>query len=47
MGPRNAEPTPSRFGGDQDVVGSHRATTFFSLRPRVARHFTYRLAAET
>ncbi len=34
-------------GNDRDVVGSHRVTTFFSLRLRVAQHFTYRLAAET
>ena len=34
-------------GNDRDVVGSHRVTTFFSLRLRVAQHSTYRLAAET
>jgi hypothetical protein len=47
----DAKPTLSRFPadrrGDQDVVGSHRVTTFFSLRLRVRQHFTYRLAAET
>jgi len=47
----DAEPTPSRFPadrrGDQDVVGSHRLATFFSLRLRVAQHFTHKLAAET
>jgi hypothetical protein len=47
----DAEPTQSRFPadrrGDQDVVGSHLVTTFFSLRLRVAQHFTYRLGAET
>jgi hypothetical protein len=32
---------------DQDVVRSHFVPTFFSLRLRVAQHFTYRLAAET
>lgn len=46
-----AEPTLSRFPADrrsdQDVVGSHLVPTFFSLRLRVAQHFTYRLAAET
>ena len=40
----DAEPTPSRFPadrrGDQDVVGPHLVTTFFSLRLRVAQHFT-------
>ena len=40
----DAEPTPSRFPadrrGDQDVVGSHLVTTFFSLRLRVAQHST-------
>jgi hypothetical protein len=39
-----AEPTPSRFPADrrsdQDVVGSHLVPTFFSLRLRVAQHFT-------
>jgi hypothetical protein len=43
--------TPSRFPADrrndQNMVGSHLAPTFFSLRLRVAQHFTYRLAAET
>src|SRR5271166_1530835 len=34
-------------GSDRDVVGSHRVTTFSSLRLRVAQHSTYRLAAET
>jgi hypothetical protein len=47
----DAEPTPSRFPadrrGDQDVVGSHLVTTFFSLMLRVAQHFTHRLAAES
>jgi hypothetical protein len=47
----DAEPTPSRFPadrrGDQDVAGSHLVPTFFSLRVRVAQHFTYRLAAQT
>jgi hypothetical protein len=33
-------------GSDRDVVGSHRVTTFFSLRLRVAQHSTYRLAEE-
>jgi len=46
----DAGPTPSRFPadrrGDQDVVGSHLVTTFFSLRLRVAQHFTYWLGAE-
>lgn len=46
----DAELTPSRFPadrrGEQDVVGSHLAPTFFSPRLRVAQHFTYRLAAE-
>ncbi len=46
----DAEPTPSRFPADrrddQDVVGSHLVTTFFSLRLRVAQHSTFRLAAE-
>jgi hypothetical protein len=46
-----AEPAASRFPadrrGDQDVVGSHLITTLFSLRLRVAQHFTHRLAAET
>jgi len=39
-----AEPTPSRFPadrqGDQDVVGSHLETTFFSFRLRLAQYFT-------
>jgi hypothetical protein len=47
----DTEPTPSRFPagrrGDQDVVGSHLVPTFFSLRLRVAQHFTYTLGAET
>jgi hypothetical protein len=46
----DAEPTSSRFPGDQrgdqGVVGPHLLTTFFSLRLRLAQHFTYRLAAE-
>jgi hypothetical protein len=33
-------------GSDRDVVGSHRVTTFFSLRLRVAQHSTYRSAEE-
>jgi hypothetical protein len=45
-----AEPAPSRVaadrGADQDIVGSHLATTLFSLRLRVAQHFTYGLAAK-
>jgi len=45
----DAEPTPSRFPadrrGDQDVVGSHRVTTFFSLRLRVAQHFTLQIGS--
>jgi hypothetical protein len=47
----DTEPTLSRFPadrrGDQDVVGSDLVTTFFSLRLRVAQHFTYTLGAET
>jgi hypothetical protein len=47
----DTEPTPSRFPagrrGDQDVVGSHLVPSFFSLRLRVAQHFTYTLGAET
>jgi hypothetical protein len=53
----DAVPAPSRFladrggatriGAHRDVVASHRVTTFFSLRLRVAQHSTYRLAAET
>jgi hypothetical protein len=38
---------PADRRGDQDVVGSHGLATFFSLRLRVAQHFTHRLAAET
>jgi hypothetical protein len=46
-----AEPAPSRVPADrradQDIVGSHLATTLFSLRLRVAQHFTYGLAAKS
>jgi hypothetical protein len=45
----DAEPTPSRFPADrrsdQDVVGSHLVPTFFSLRPRVAPHFTSQIGS--
>lgn len=47
----DAEPTPSRGPsdrrGDHHVLGSHRATTFFSVRLRTAQHVTHRLAAHT
>jgi len=40
----DAEPAPSRVPADrradQDIVASHLATTLFSLRLRVAQHFT-------
>jgi hypothetical protein len=47
----DAQPAPSMVPADrradQNIVGSHLPTTFFSLRLRVAQHFTYRLVAES